>query len=76
MAVRLRWWCRRAAAGRLTEPVGLAAGLNAASAREYIQEHFEKIARTETNERHLFIPLHDSALPTDVALGLTFDGVS
>ena len=39
----------------------------------HITEHFEKL-RDEPNvdERHLFIPLHDSAMPAHISSGLTF----
>ena len=38
----------------------------------HIAERFEKLARAEADERHLFILLHESALPFSISSGLTF----
>jgi hypothetical protein len=51
----------------------LAAGLSEAFKQPHIEPHFEKLERADADERHLFIPLHQTALPDSVALGLMFD---
>ncbi len=52
---------------------GFAAELGAAFAKSpHIQSHFEKLARADADERHLFIALHDSALPFSITSGLAF----
>jgi hypothetical protein len=51
---------------------GFAAGLAKAFEKPHIQRHFDKLARTGADERHLFIPLHDSALPFSVSSELVF----
>jgi hypothetical protein len=51
---------------------GFAAGLAKAFEKPHIQKHFDKLARTGADERHLFIPLHDSALPFSVSSELIF----
>jgi hypothetical protein len=38
----------------------------------HIPPHFAKLATASADERHLFIPLHDSALPFTLATGLMF----
>jgi hypothetical protein len=52
---------------------GFAAALNEAFERPHIQEHFEKLARSDADERHLFIPLHGSALPFGISSELVFE---
>lgn len=37
-----------------------------------IEPHFEKVASADADERHLFIPLHDSALPFGIGAVLMF----
>lgn len=37
---------------------------------EHIRTHFEKLARTHAQEHHLFLALHDSALPSSELLAL------
>lgn len=54
---------------------GLLPSLAAEFSREYIVKHFEKLERAGRDERHLFIPLHMSALTNGVMLGLSFDNV-
>lgn len=39
----------------------------------HIGEHFDKLAKADADERHLFIPLHDTALPFPVSNVLMFD---
>ncbi len=51
---------------------GFAAGLAKAFEKPHIQEHFDKLARADADERHLFIALHDSALPVSVSSELMF----
>jgi hypothetical protein len=46
---------------------GFAAHLGAAFQAPHIPEHFAKLARAQADERHLFIPLHDSALPFSIS---------
>ncbi|MGW4067204.1 hypothetical protein [Nocardia grenadensis] len=59
-------------AGSLTR---LRAALEEAFSSEHFPRHFEKLARADADERHLFVPLHWTALPFDVAhnLGQTED---
>jgi hypothetical protein len=52
---------------------GFAAALSEAFKNPSIQEHFEKLANAHADERHLFIPLHDSALPFSVSTELVFE---
>lgn len=54
---------------------GLAAALCEAFGQQHIRRHFEKLELADTDERHLFIPLHYTALPDGVSLGLMFDNV-
>ncbi|MEU2031102.1 hypothetical protein [Nocardia amamiensis] len=54
-------------AGSLT---GLRAALEDAFSRAHFPRHFDKLARTQADERHLFVPIHRSALPFDVAHNL------
>jgi len=49
---------------------GLRQALLAAFAEPPMPRHFEKLARAEADERHLFVPVHLSALPFAVADGL------
>jgi hypothetical protein len=35
--------------------------------------HFEKLGKADADERHLFIPLHDSALPFSISSELVFE---
>jgi hypothetical protein len=51
---------------------GFAAGLAKAFEKPRIQAHFDKLARSRADERHLFIPLHDTALPAGVFSELMF----
>lgn len=51
---------------------GFAAGLAKAFEKPHIQRHFDKLARASADERHLFIPLHNSALPFSVSSELMF----
>jgi hypothetical protein len=53
----------RAAGGVVDESLsGFADALHNAFEAPHIQEHFEKLAKAaDADERHLFIPLHDSA---------------
>lgn len=46
---------------------GFADALGVEFKQPHIPEHFEKLERADTDERHLFIPLHDSALPFGIA---------
>ncbi len=46
--------------------------LSTAFRRPHIQEHFQKLARTNTPEQHLFIPLHNTALPVEISSALMF----
>jgi hypothetical protein len=52
---------------------GFADALRAAFKRPHIQKHFDKLANADADERHLFIPLHDSALPFSVSTELVFE---
>jgi hypothetical protein len=46
---------------------GFAAGLAKAFEKRHVQRHFDKLARASADEGHLFIPLHNSALPFSVS---------
>lgn len=46
---------------------GFAEALDVEFQQPHIPEHFEKLARADADERHLFVPLHDSALPFAIA---------
>jgi hypothetical protein len=64
----------RAGGGVIDESMtGFAAALSEAFKRPHIQEHFDKLARADADERHLFIPLHDSALPFGISSELVFE---
>lgn len=52
---------------------GFADALRDAFTSPHIVSHFEKLARAEADERHLFIPLHDSALPFGISSELIFE---
>jgi hypothetical protein len=52
---------------------GFADELRTAFASPHIPEHFEKLANANADERHLFIPLHNSALPFRISTVLMFD---
>jgi hypothetical protein len=63
----------RVGAGFVEESLsGFAAGLAKAFEKPHIQKRFDKLARAGADERHLFIPLHDSALPFSVSSELMF----
>lgn len=49
---------------------GLAQALSEVFDEPHIQRHVDKLAHAEGDEKHLFIPLHRSALPFAVADGL------
>ncbi|MFF8968678.1 hypothetical protein [Streptomyces sp. NPDC014995] len=49
---------------------GLRSALDEAFLRPHMNKHLDKIARAEADERHLFVPLHFTALPFNVAYGL------
>ncbi len=49
--------------------------LTAAFEAKHISEHFEKLADAEADERHLFIPLHRTALPFGSFTVLQFEDV-
>jgi hypothetical protein len=51
---------------------GFADALREAFRNPHIVRHFDKLAAAEADERHLFIPLHDSALPFPVFTDLVF----
>jgi hypothetical protein len=51
---------------------GFASELRKAFKSPHIEPHFEKLAKAATDERHLFIALHDSALPFSIASELMF----
>lgn len=51
---------------------GFAAELGKAFESPHISSHFRKLAKVEAEERHLFIALHDSALPFSIASELMF----
>jgi hypothetical protein len=52
---------------------GFADALSEAFKSPHIQAHFEKLARADADERHLFVPLHDSALPFSISSELVFE---
>jgi hypothetical protein len=53
---------------------GFADALSKAFTSPHIQPHFAKLAKTsDVDERHLFIPLHASALPYSISSELTFE---
>jgi len=52
---------------------GFANALSAAFKSPNIEKHFEKLAKADADERHLFIPLHDSALPFSISSELVFE---
>lgn len=63
----------RVGAGFVDESLsGFAAGLAKAFEKPHIQQRFDNLASAGTDERHLFIPLHDSALPSSVSSELIF----
>ena len=63
----------RAGGGLIDESMsGFADALNEAFKSPHIKPHFEKLARADADERHLFIPLHDSALPFSISSELMF----
>jgi len=49
--------------------------LSTAFEAPHIAEHFEKLANTDADERHLFIPLHPTALPFSSFSALQFEDV-
>lgn len=51
---------------------GFAAELSKAFESPHISSHFRKLAEVDADERHLFIALHDSALPFGIASELMF----
>lgn len=51
---------------------GFGQALEEAFKSPHIVSHFDKLAKAEADERHLFIPLHDSALPFPVSTELVF----
>jgi hypothetical protein len=51
---------------------GFANELSKAFQRPHIPKRFEKLAKSDADERHLFIPLHESALPFSISSGLMF----
>jgi hypothetical protein len=55
------------------ELAGLSEALDAAFKIGHMPRHFEKLQRTNADERHLFVALHLSALPSSVMLGLSSD---
>lgn len=52
---------------------GFADALREAFQNPHIVSHFDKLAAAEADERHLFVPLHDSALPFPVFTDLVFE---
>ena len=65
----------RAGGGVVDESLsGFADALSEAFKSKHIQDHFEKLANhADADERHLFIPLHDSALPFSISSELVFE---
>lgn len=64
----------RAGGGWIDESLsGFAIALRDAFQKQHIKDHFDKLAKAGTDERHLFIPLHDSALPFGVSSELVFE---
>ncbi|BCP15679.1 hypothetical protein [Mycobacterium paraintracellulare] len=51
---------------------GFAAALATAFTNPNIVSHFDKLANAEADERHLYIPLHDSGLPFPIFTELVF----
>ncbi len=51
---------------------GLHAALEEAFLRPHMAKHVKKLAAAEADERHLFVPVHMSALPFPVFYGLAF----
>lgn len=51
---------------------GLAAALAEVFADGHMAKHLAKTGRAEADERHLFVPVHHSALPYPVMDGLSF----
>ncbi|MFI9406347.1 hypothetical protein [Nocardia sp. NPDC052316] len=49
---------------------GLRGALQQAFGEHHLPRHIEKLSRADADERHLFIPIHFSALPFPVADGL------
>jgi hypothetical protein len=65
---------QRAGGGVVDESMsGFADALSEAFKSPHIEPHFEKLLRTDADERHLFIPLHDSALPFSISSELVFE---
>lgn len=52
---------------------GVADALSNAFTSPHIESHFQKLARADADERHLFIPLHSSALQFSVSSELVFE---
>ncbi len=52
---------------------GFADALREAFKNPHIVSHFDKLAKADADERHLFIPLHDSALPFGISTELVFE---
>ncbi|WP_445160954.1 hypothetical protein ACTXG5_22865 [Mycobacterium sp. Dal123C01] len=52
---------------------GFVDALSKAFQSPHIQSHFQKLASADADERHLFIPLHGSALPFSVSSELVFE---
>lgn len=52
---------------------GFAAALSEAFRNPHIVSHFDKLAAAEADERHLFVPLHDSGLPFPIFTELVFE---
>ncbi|MFJ8730341.1 hypothetical protein [Streptomyces bauhiniae] len=55
--------------------LGLRSDLEDAFSRPHMARHFDKVARSEADERHLYVPLHFTALSFNVACGL-MDGTT
>lgn len=65
---------RPARAGVVNQSMsGFTDGLSVAFEQPHMPRHFEKLAKAEGAERHLFIILHDSVLPFSIASELMFD---
>jgi hypothetical protein len=52
---------------------GFADALREAFQSPHIVSHFDKLAKAVADERHLFIPLHGSALPFSISTELVFE---
>jgi hypothetical protein len=52
---------------------GFADALSEVFKSPHIESHFQKLARADADERHLFIPLHGSALPFSISSELVFE---